>query len=98
MYLKRKRDKSIKARGCADGRKQREYISKQESTSPTVSTPALITTSVISAIQQRCVATVDLNAFFLQTELPEGEDVWIRFEGPMADALVSPEPDKYRKC
>ena len=37
MFLKRKRSGKVKARGCADGRPQREYISKEESSSPTVS-------------------------------------------------------------
>jgi hypothetical protein len=37
MFLKRKRDSTVKARGCADGQPQREYISKDESSSPTVS-------------------------------------------------------------
>jgi hypothetical protein len=37
MFLKRKRCGKIKARGCADRRPQREYISKDESSSPTVS-------------------------------------------------------------
>jgi hypothetical protein len=43
MFLKRKRCGKIKARGYADGRPQREYISKDESSSPTVSIYALIT-------------------------------------------------------
>jgi hypothetical protein len=30
MFLKRKRCGKVKARGCADGRPQREYISKDE--------------------------------------------------------------------
>jgi hypothetical protein len=42
MFLKRKRDGTVKARGCTDGRPQREYISKDESSSPTVSIYALI--------------------------------------------------------
>jgi hypothetical protein len=37
MFLKRKRCGKVKARGCAGGRPQREYISKDESSSPTVS-------------------------------------------------------------
>jgi hypothetical protein len=37
MFLKRKRCGKIKARGCADSRPQRVYISKDESSSPTVS-------------------------------------------------------------
>jgi hypothetical protein len=43
MFLKRKRCGKVKARGCTDGRPQREYISKDESSSPTVSIYALMT-------------------------------------------------------
>lgn len=93
MYLKRKQTGAIKGQGCADGRKQREYISKQDSSSPTVSTTALMVTSLINVIQGRCVATVDIAAFFLQTDLPDSEEVWIKFERPMADALVDLDPD-----
>ena len=37
MNVKKKRDGRIKAKGCADGRKQRGYILKEEVSSPTVS-------------------------------------------------------------
>ena len=97
MYLKRKRCGKVKGRGCADGRKQREYISKEESSSPTVSTQALITTCVIDAIQNRCVATVDINGFFSTKSAPR-QRCWIRFEGAMADALIKLDPNTYRKC
>ena len=36
MYLKEKRCRTIKARGCADGRKQPIYTPKDEASSPTV--------------------------------------------------------------
>jgi len=36
MFLKEKRDKSVKAQMCADGQKQRGDWTKQQSTSPTV--------------------------------------------------------------
>jgi hypothetical protein len=42
-FLNRKRCGKIKARGCANGRPQREYISKDESSSPTVLIYALMT-------------------------------------------------------
>jgi hypothetical protein len=51
MFLKRKRCGKIKARGCADGRPQREYISKDESSSPTVSIYALMTSCLMDAIE-----------------------------------------------
>ena len=41
MFPKKKRTGAVKARGCADGRPQQEFISKDESSSPTVSTYAL---------------------------------------------------------
>ena len=53
MYLKRKRCGRIKARGCADGRKQRIYKTKDETSSPTVSIEALFLTSVIDAHERR---------------------------------------------
>lgn len=61
--------------------------SKQELSFPTVSTEALMVTSVINLLQAKCVEIVDINAFFLKTDLPLGEGE-IRFEGVMADALV----------
>jgi hypothetical protein len=48
MFLKRKRDGSVKARGCADGRPQREYISKDDSSSPTVSIYNIHTNGLVS--------------------------------------------------
>ena len=49
MFLKKKRCGTIKGRGCADGQKQRAYITKEESTSPTISTEAVFLTAVIDA-------------------------------------------------
>jgi hypothetical protein len=58
MLLKEKRDKSVKARMCADGRKQRGDLMKPESTSPTVSTESVFITAVIEAHVRQDVACV----------------------------------------
>jgi hypothetical protein len=42
MFLKEKRDGTIKARGCADGRSQREYTAKSDTSSPTISLEAMM--------------------------------------------------------
>ena len=42
MFLKRKRSGKMKGRGCADGRPQRDYITKKESSSPTALLYALM--------------------------------------------------------
>jgi hypothetical protein len=49
MFLKEKRDQLVKARMCADGRGQRGDWSKQDTTSPTVSTESVFITAVIDA-------------------------------------------------
>jgi hypothetical protein len=41
MYLKEKRNGILKARGCADGRKQSLYKTKDKTSAPTVSTESL---------------------------------------------------------
>ena len=52
MFLKRKRCGKIKARGCADGRPQREYITKLESSSPCVKTHALFLNCLVDAFER----------------------------------------------
>ena len=42
MFLKRKQSGKMKAKGCVDGRPQRQYITKEKSSSPTVLLYALI--------------------------------------------------------
>ena len=64
MFLKRKRCGKIKGRGCADGRPQREYITKEESRSPTVALYALMASCVMDAIDRRKVVTVDIPGAF----------------------------------
>lgn len=93
MFLKRKRDGSIKGRGCADGRKQRSYISKEDSTSPTVSTEAVFLTAVVDALEKRSVAVVDVPGAFMQVDMDE--DVVVRFEGTMVDKLIEIDPEMY---
>ena len=38
MFLKQKRCGKIKGRGCADSRKQRAYVAREDAASPTVAT------------------------------------------------------------
>jgi len=55
MYLKEKRCGKIKARGCADGRKQRLYKTKEETSAPTMSTEALFLSTAIDTHERRKV-------------------------------------------
>ena len=93
MFLKRKRCGKIKGRECADGRKQREFISQEEASSPTVSAHALMATCIIDAIEGRNVATADIPGAFFQAMMDD--DVYIKFEGKMVEVLVGLYSAKY---
>jgi hypothetical protein len=96
MFLKRKRCGKLKARGCADGRPQREYISKDESSSPTVSIYALMTSCLMDAIEGQKVATCDIPGAFLQADWPADRDCYLKFEGAMVSMICDIDP-KYKK-
>ena len=49
MFLKDKRDGVIKVRALAGGNKQRDYISKEDASSPTVENEAVLLSCIIDA-------------------------------------------------
>lgn len=69
MFLKEKSDGTIKGRGCADGRKQRQFIDKRSASSPTIATEAILLLAAIAAKEKRKVATVDVPGAYLQTDM-----------------------------
>ena len=86
MFLKRKCSGKIKGHGCPDGRKQRAYITKEESTAPTVSTEAVFLTAVIDAMEGRNVVVLDVPGAFMQAEIDEL--VHVRFTAAMVTLLL----------
>ena len=96
MFLKEKRDGSIKGRGCADGRPQREYITKEDSTSPTIAAEDLMLSSIIDAHERRDVATCDIPGAFMQSKM-EGKKVHVKLEGIMVDVMLKIDQSKYEK-
>jgi hypothetical protein len=95
MFLKKKRDGTVKARGCADGRPQREYITKDESSSPTVSIYALMASCLMDAIDDRKVVTCDIPGAILQADWPVKQDCYLKFEIVMMDMICQIDP-KYK--
>ena len=72
MFLKKKRCGTIKGRRCTDGQKQRAYITKEESTSPTISTEAVFLMAVIDAWENRKVVVLDVPGAFMQVGMDQG--------------------------
>ena len=90
MFLKEKRCGRIKGRGCADGRKQRLYKTKEETSSPTVSLESLFLTCLIDAIEGRHVITCDIPGAFMQTDIDEL--IHVKLEGQLVDLLIRVDP------
>jgi hypothetical protein len=70
--IKQKRDGSIKGRACADGRKQRKFLSDDvKLSSPTVSLEGLFATLLVDAYEDQHISTFNVTGAFLQPELPD---------------------------
>jgi hypothetical protein len=96
IFLTEKRDGTIKARTCANGSTQREYIPREEATSPTASTEAILITGVIDAKQKRDVMTLDIPNAFVQTPIPKGgEKIIMKIRGRLVDLLLEICPGVY---
>ena len=95
MFLKQKRCGKIKARGCADGRRQRIYKSKEETASPTVAIESVMMTCGIEAAENRAVVTVDVPGAFMQANMDE-ENLIMKIDGPTATLLGEMNPSKYQ--
>ena len=79
MFLKGKKNRDIKGRTVAGGNKQRDFISKENSSSPTVSTEVVPLSCIIDAEEERDVAVIDIPNAFIQTRVENEKDmVYIR--------------------
>ena len=94
-FLKEKRSGQIKGRGCADGRRQRLYTSKEEASLPTVSIEAVILTFTIDAAKGHDVATVNIPNAFMQTKMDD--TVYMKIDGKMAELLAEIDHDAYEE-
>ena len=73
--------------------KQRAYITKEQSTSPTISTEAVFLTAMDDAWENRKVAVLDVPGSFMQVDMDEL--VHVCFRGEMVDKLLEIEHDLY---
>ena len=97
IFLKRKQSRKMKGTGYADGHPQQEYITKEESSSPTVSLNVLMGSCVMNALDNKKVITVDIPGTFLQGNLQQDEHPgYIIFEGIMVEIIYEIDPTYYK--
>ena len=96
IFLVEKKDGRIKARHCANGSKQRNWINPEDAASPTVMTDSILLTAGIEAKEGRDVATYDIPNAFIQTAVEEldkdGDRIVMKIRGAMVDMLIELDP------
>jgi hypothetical protein len=99
MFLTEKRDKSIKGRMVYNGKPTREWLSREDSTSPTAALESIMLTAIVDAKEGRDVMTCDIPNAFIQTKLPNiekgNERVIMKITGVLVDLLVDVSPEVY---
>ena len=96
MFLKEKQSGEIKGHTVAGGNKQHDYISKEDASSPTVSTESVLLICIIDALEGRDVAVVDIPNAFIQTHVEKEQDMAIiRMYRVLVDILLEIAPEVY---
>lgn len=93
--VKEKRCGKIKGRAVADGRKQRKYIGKEESTSPTIHLQSLLLSLMIDAVEKRDVGTADIAGAYLLADMKGFVLVKLTGESVEVMCKCDPEYEKY---
>ena len=100
MFLAEKRDGTIKGRLVYDGSNTREWFTKEDSASPTVSIEALFLTLIIDAFEQCNEMSSDVPNAFIQALIPKelmknGQRVIMKITGVLIDHMVAMAPEIY---
>ena len=96
VFMKMKDTGELKGRTVAGRNKQRGYIDKEESSSPTVAPESVMLTAVIDTEEEQEAATIDILNAFIQTFVKD-KSKWaiVRIRSILVDILVKVTPGVY---
>ena len=96
ISLKDKREGTLKIRTAVGGNNQKDFISKEYASSPTVFTTSVLLTFIIEEEEHRDVGTVGILNAFIQTRIKYEKDMSIiKISGVLVDILLEITPDVY---
>jgi hypothetical protein len=100
MFLGEKRCGTVKGRMVYNGMPTREWLSREDSASPTAALESIMLTAVIDAHEERDLMTCDIPNAFIQALMPEVKDgdkrVMMKITGVLVDMfLVELNPELY---
>jgi hypothetical protein len=95
IFLKEKRNGTVKAQSCANGSVQWEHVAKEDAASPTVALESVFVTAAIDAKENREVVTIDIPGAFLHAT--NDDYVVMRMNGTLTELMAKTDPNLYRK-
>ena len=96
MFIVQKQTGETKEKMVTGGNTQRGHVTKEESSSPTVSPKAVLLTLIVDALEGRDVATIDIPNVLIQTRVHDAKDcVIVCITGVIVDWLVKVAPKVY---
>jgi hypothetical protein len=75
MFLKEKRDRSLKGKTLAGGNKHQDYIYKEDASSPTIATESVLLSCIIDAKEGRDLTVINIPNAFIQMQV-EDKGIW----------------------
>jgi len=94
MFLKRKRNGSLKSRFCCNGKKQDRNSLAVDPSSPTVSTESLFITFGIEAMEGRTVRSIDIEGAYLHVDMKG--DVYMIIDPFITDIMTAIDEKVYK--
>ena len=88
----------MKGRLAYNGKPTREWIMREDKSSPTAYTESIFLTSAVDALKKRDIMTQDIPNAFIQTHMPlqpDGERVIMKVRGRLVDWLCNLDPVSY---
>jgi hypothetical protein len=74
MFVVKKHTGETKARLVGGGNKQRDYLTKEDSSLPTLATKSVLLTLIVDADEKRDVPIIDIPNAFIQTRVDDKKD------------------------
>ena len=89
MFLGEKRDGTVKGRMVYNGKPTREWLSREDSASPTAALKSIMLTALIDAHKAHNIMTCNIPNAFIQALMPEVEEgderVMMKITGVLVD-------------
>jgi hypothetical protein len=99
MFLGEQRDGTVKGRMVYNGKPTREWLSREDSASPTAALESIMLTAVIDAHEERDVMTCDIPDAFIQALMPKVKDGderrMMKITGVLVDMVDELNPELY---